>query len=110
MALTIVQWCLKYMKNNDFGRPDLYLYEQNDNSEYLDFNYLYEPECEPCQCCGVENPTNILKCPVCSWEYDDKSNEDLYIPSERNHNISLYEAKLNFGIFGSAYPPILWNK
>lgn len=94
------------MKDNEFERPDLYLYEQDEQDEYLDF--VYEPECEPCQCCGAENYISI--CPVCSWEYDENANENEYMPSEQNKGISLYEAKLNFGVFGSAYPPNLWEK
>ena len=94
------------MKNNEFERPDLYLYEQNEDDECLDFSYFYEPETHPCQCCGAE--VSGLICPVCSWEYEE--NENPYIPSKQNHNISLYEAKLNFGVFGSAYPPKFWKK
>lgn len=107
MALTIVQWCLRYMKNNEFERPDLYLYEKNDESEYLDFSYFYEPEYEPCPCCGAENPVNIFTCPVCSWQYDDEAQKNPDLQSKQNHGISLYEAKLNFGVFGNAYPPYL---
>lgn len=96
------------MKNSEFERPDIYLYEQDEQDEYLDF--VYEPECEPCQCCGAEIPINISVCPVCSWEYDEKSNNDEHYPSEQNKGISLCEAKLNFGVFANAYPPILWEK
>lgn len=98
------------MKNSEFERPDLYLYEQDEQNEYLDFSCLYEPECEPCQCCGAQIPINISVCPVCSWEYDEKSNNDEHYPSEQNKGISLCEAKLNFGVFANAYPPILWEK
>lgn len=98
-------------KNEEFKRPDLFLYEQEQDI-YLEFD-PFNGEYEPCPCCGAENPKNPFYgfiCPVCSWEYDDETCKNPNMPSKQNHGLSLYEAKLNFGAFGSAYPPIFWDK
>lgn len=89
-------------------RPDLYLYEQQDEPPVFD-PFLDDIETAPCPCCGAELPVDPAPgyiCPVCWWEIDYFT-EDEDAPSDQNHGLSLAEAQMNFRAFGISDPCLL---
>lgn len=64
---------------------------------------------EVCPCCGAEReyPYMPAACPLCGWVMQDELAEDE--PSPRNQGMTLLEARMNFGVFGSCLLPIDWE-
>lgn len=97
-------------EQTEIERPDIYLYENEQDSEQINYDDIFITETEPCPCCGAENPANAIVgyiCPVCLWEYDYDAHEDENMPSDQNHGLSLFEARLNFRAFGISHTRFL---
>lgn len=58
-----------------------------------------------CPCCGFRTLPNRGHddiCPVCFWEDDGQDEHDAdCVRGGPNHNLSLTQARLNFGLFGA---------
>lgn len=61
-----------------------------------------------CLCCGYKTlslPGGLELCPVCWWQDDGQDDSDSEIVRGTvNGNLSLAEARLNFGLYGAADP------
>jgi len=64
-----------------------------------------------CPCCGcktLEAPGTLQLCPVCWWEDDGQEDEDASeVRLTVNGQLSLNQARTNYGQFGAAHPRFL---
>ena len=61
-----------------------------------------------CLCCGYQtlcSPGALELCQVCWWQDDGQDESDAFIVHGTvNGDLSLAEARMNFGLYGAAHP------
>lgn len=92
-----------------YDRPDFTAQWPQETEQEPDFDAATGLPLTACAVCGIHTiPEGSVAytCPVCGWE-SDVFLQDAWEPSDRNHGLSLYEARLNFHTFGWSDPQML---
>lgn len=92
-----------------YDRPDFTAQWPEDMEQEPDLDAVTGLPLAVCAVCGmrtIPEGSAACTCPVCGWEADVFL-QDAWEPSDRNHGLSLYEARLNFHTFGWSDPQML---